>query len=198
MSKAAKAVKPKIAKMPKGEAEQVRIRRDLGHDFALKQDEHGRTRLVSGTVEAGRVYDVSNGGYISTGGIVRVRNVDPLKGISSLTKAQRMAGEKYRETYELCASYGASAIPLQAKVDGGHCGSGVPETISIAHGALADANAAIGHHEIIAVVANMCVAGLTASDVATKTGDVRHAITKLLKIGLDNLAVHYRIVPGPK
>lgn len=192
MSKTAKTSKRKVPKMPKGEAEQVRIRRSLGHDFALKQDEHGRTRLIAGTVEAERAYERSNGG------IVRVRSSDPLKGISSLTKAQRKAGEKYRETYELCAGYGASAIPLQVKVDGGRGGSGIPEAISIAHGSLIDANTAIGHHEIVSVVADICVVGLTASDIALKTGDVRPAITKLLKIGLDNLAVHYGIVPGPK
>lgn len=54
MSKTAKTSKRKVPKMPKGEAEQVRIRRSLGYDFALKQDEHGRTRLIAGTVEAER------------------------------------------------------------------------------------------------------------------------------------------------
>ncbi len=187
-----KASKQRAPKMPAGEAEQVRIRRSLGHDFALKDDAHGRTRLIAGTVEASRTYERS------TGGIVRVRRADPLKGVSSLTDAQRRAGERYRETYELCASYGASAIPLQVKVDGGRAGSGVPEAISIAHGELSDANEAIGHHEIVTVVTGMCVVGLTASDIALRTGDVRHAVTKLLKIGLDNLAVHYGIVPAPK
>lgn len=63
----------------------------LGHDFALKQDGHSRTRLIAGSVDARRVDEVSNDGYISTGGIVQVRKVDPLKGILSLTDRQRGA-----------------------------------------------------------------------------------------------------------
>ena len=46
-----------------------------GRDFALKADAFGRQRLTPGTAEARRVYEVSNGGYTSTGGIVRLRNL---------------------------------------------------------------------------------------------------------------------------
>ncbi|WP_246738955.1 hypothetical protein [Mesorhizobium sp. NZP2234] len=38
-----------------------------------------------------RVYEVSNDGYISTGGIERVRTVDPLVGVTSLSRQQREA-----------------------------------------------------------------------------------------------------------
>ncbi|TIV56511.1 MAG: hypothetical protein E5V89_35050, partial [Mesorhizobium sp.] len=74
-----------------------------GHDFALKQDRFGRQRLSNGTAEARRVYEVSNGGYTSTGGIVRLRNVDPLTGITSLTGQQREAGQRFRDDFERAA-----------------------------------------------------------------------------------------------
>ena len=106
MSRKKVPAKPRVPKMPKGEAEQVRIRRDLGHDFALTQDEHGRTRLIAGSADAARVYDVSNGGYVSTGGIVRVRKINPLSGIPSLTDQQRAAGLKFGEVFEYCATEG--------------------------------------------------------------------------------------------
>ena len=96
--KARKNTKP-VPKMRAGEAQQVKIRRDLGHDFAIRKDDHGRDRLISGTADARRVYEVSNDGYISTGGIARVRKVDPLKGISSLTDKQREAGARYRAEF---------------------------------------------------------------------------------------------------
>ncbi|WP_413771404.1 hypothetical protein [Mesorhizobium sp. PAMC28654] len=41
----AKPTKPQAPKLPKGEAEQVRIRKEIGHDFALRDDAHGRKRL---------------------------------------------------------------------------------------------------------------------------------------------------------
>jgi hypothetical protein len=52
--------------------------------------------------------------------------------------------------------------------------------------------------EIVGVVSDMCIIGLKASDVALKTGGVRQAVTKLLKIGPDILAEDYKIVPAPK
>ncbi|NGN44763.1 hypothetical protein G6N74_27275 [Mesorhizobium sp. CGMCC 1.15528] len=77
-----------------------------------------------------------------------MRNVDPLKGISSLTKAHRMAGETSRETYEFCAREGLKTGAVQERVDGGRMGSGVPsEAMSIAQSSL---KAAIGHHEMAA------------------------------------------------
>lgn len=50
---------------------------------------------MQGTAEAARKYDLSKTG------IVRVRNVDPLKGISSLTIKQREAGSDIVQTLSL-------------------------------------------------------------------------------------------------
>ncbi len=116
------AKKPQPPKLPKGEAEQVRIRRELGHDFALKPDAFGRHRLTPGTAEARRVYEVSNGGYTSTGGIVRLRNVDPLKGITSLTRQQREAGQRFRDDFERAQREGRS-VDLSGEEP-----AGAPET----------------------------------------------------------------------
>src|SRR3546814_19569807 len=79
---------------------QVRIRRRLGHDFALRIDEHGRQRLTGGTMESQRRYD------LSSGGIVRVRNVDPLAGLYSLTSPQRRSEVRRvgRECVSTCRS----------------------------------------------------------------------------------------------
>ena len=59
--KTARKAKAKPPKLAKGEAEQVRIRKEVGHDFALKDDAFGRKRLAAGTLEARRIYEVSNG-----------------------------------------------------------------------------------------------------------------------------------------
>jgi hypothetical protein len=133
---ATKAAKQKVPKMAKGEVEQVRIRRDLGHDFALKQDEHGRTHLIAGSVDARRVYEVSNDGHISTGGIVRVRKVDPLKGILSLTDRQRGAGLRYREDFEFAAREGLKTGAYQERVDGGRMSATISARLLDNHAAL--------------------------------------------------------------
>ena len=119
MPKKAKAAKPQAPKLPKGEAEQVRIRRELGHDFALSEDAFGRKRLATGTAEARRVYEVSNDGYTSTGGIVRVRNVDPLLGITSLSRQQREAGQRYREDFQCSQQASVKPMRWSERVDGG-------------------------------------------------------------------------------
>jgi hypothetical protein len=49
----------------------VRIRKEIGHDFALKDDRFGRKRLAAGA--GASASEVSNDGHTSTGGIVRVR-----------------------------------------------------------------------------------------------------------------------------
>lgn len=184
--------KIKPAKIPEAEKDQVRARKAAGHDFALKVDVHGRHRLVHGTTEAKRLYDLTDAGYI------RVRTIDPLKGISSLTEAQRTAGAKYRETFEYCTGEGARGVPLQERVDGGRLGFGVPEALSNAHGALASAKRAIGHHEIEGVVEAVCCHGTSLRELSALTHDPREALLWLLRIGLDNLAFHYGIVPRPK
>lgn len=188
----AKAKRIRPPKVSEDEKTQVRARKAAGHDFALRTDEHGRQRLVTGTQEAARKFELTSGGKI------RLRNVDPLIGISSLSKAQRDAGTKYRETMEACAGYGASAIPLQIKVDGGKGGSGVPEAVSIAHASLSAAREQIGHHEIVAVVDAICCGGMSIRELAGKTRNSREAILWLLSIGLDNLTFHYSIVSRPK
>lgn len=189
-SKMAHSEKPVV---PMQEKLQVRARRIVGHDFALAIDEHGRIRQYAATAEAARRYDISNGG------IVRVRNVDPLKGISSLTKAHRMAGETFRETYEFCAREGMKTGAMQERVDGGRMGSGGPsEAMSIAQGSLKAAQAAIGHHEIVGVVVSVCGHGMSLREIAAKTGDPRASLLTLLRIGLDNLAMHYQITARPK
>ncbi|WP_027039109.1 DUF6456 domain-containing protein [Mesorhizobium ciceri] len=186
----AKAKRNRPPTIKPDEAEQISIRRKF--DFPLGLDEFGRQRVPKGTQDAQRAYDASNGG------IVRIRNVDPLKGISSLTPEQRQAGDKYREIFEFCEREGARAISIQERVDGGKLGFGVPEALSMAHSALSSARRAIGHHEIEGVIDNVCCHGRSLRELASLTGDPREALLWLLKIGLDNLSYHYMIVPRPK
>ena len=182
----------KPPKMPEVEKLQVRARRIVGHDFALEKDRHGRDRLRVGTYEATRLYDIS-----TSEKVVSVRRVDPLQGLS-LKAEQRAAGKKFRETFEFCVGEGAPSILLQVRVDGGKHYAGIPEALLSAHESLRLATAAIGHRELIDVVTDICVAGLTAKDVAERTKGNRDVVSKLLRIGLDNLAVHYGIVSDSK
>lgn len=195
---ATKAAKPKLPKMPKGEAEQVRIRRDLGHDFALKQDEHGRTRLIAGSVDARRVYEVSNDGHISTGGIVRVRKVDPLKGILSLTDRQRVAGLRYREDFELAAREGLKTGAYQERVDGGRMTASISARLLDNHAALHDAREAVVYPEIVVVLDAICGLGMSISELAAKESVVRDIPAQLLRMGLERLVIHYGNVSEPK
>ena len=189
--KPARNAKPKPPKLPKGEAEQVRIRKEIGHDFALKDDAFGRKRLAAGTEEARRVYEVSNDGYTSTGGIVRVRNVDPLTGITSLSRQQREAGMRYREDFRCSAQDGVKPMTWTERVDGGRIGGGVADRILSAGRAYADATRVLGHWEVAGVVQKVCCAGELVKSLAEQSGEPRDVVTKLLKIGLDILAVHY-------
>jgi hypothetical protein len=185
------AQKPKPPKLPTGEAEQVRIRKQVGHDFALKDDAFGRKRLATGTLEARRVYEVSNNGHTATGGIVRVRNVDSLTGITSLSRQQREAGMRYREDFRVSAQDGVKPMALTERVDGGRIGGGVADRILSAGRAYADATRALAHWEVSVVVQKVCCAGETVKSLAEQTGEPRDVLSKLLKIGLDLLAVHY-------
>ncbi|RWM20407.1 MAG: hypothetical protein E5X53_32915 [Mesorhizobium sp.] len=189
--KTAKTKAPKPPKLPKGEAEQVRIRKEVGHDFALKDDAFGRKRLAAGTLEARRIYEVSNDGHTSTGGIVRVRNVDPLTGITSLSRQQREAGMRYREDFRVSAQDGVKPMALTERVDGGRIGGGVADRILSAGRAYADATRALAHWEVSGVVQKVCCAGETVKSLAEQTGEPRDVVSKLLKVGLDLLAVHY-------
>lgn len=186
----AKKLRPQ--KVPEAEKVQVRARMVIGHDFALTTDEHGRTRLASGTVEAKRLYDLTSAGY------VRLRQVDPLKGISSLSDGQRAAGMKYRETAELCIAASSSVGQFQERVDGGGLPKGTAEVVAIALDSMDRARGSIGHHEIVGVVDAICIHGQSIRELSTRTRDPREALIWLLKIGLDNLAYHYKIVPRPK
>jgi hypothetical protein len=186
--------KPQPPKFPKGEAEQVRIRREVGHDFALKADAFGRQRLTPGTAEARRVYEVSNGGYTSTGGIVRLRNVDPLAGITSLTRQQREAGQRFRDDFERAARHGLQPQSWSERVDASRMGGGVPDRVLSAGRAHAQAAAALGHWEVAEVVRRTCLEGQSVKAIAERSGDGRDVVVKLLKVGLDLLAVHYGIM----
>ena len=194
MSKKTRPAKPQTPKLPKGEAEQVRIRREIGHDFALKDDEFGRTRLAAGTLEASRVYEVSNDGYTATGGIVRVRTIDPLLGISSLTRQQREAGLRYREDFRCSQQASVKPMHWSERVDGGRHGGGIADSVLDAGRAHAAATRALCHWEVAAVVQKVCCAGGSIKSLAEQTGEGRDVVTKLLKVGLDVLAVHYGIM----
>jgi len=186
--KTAKKTQP--PKLPKGETEQVRIRREVGHDFALKPDAFGRQRLTAGTAEARRVYEVSNGGYTSTGGIVRLRNVDPLVGITSLSRQQREAGQRFRDDFERAHREGLQPQSWNERVDGSR-GNGIPDRVLTAGRAHAHAAAALAHWEVADVVRKVCLEGQSVKAIAERAGDGRDVVVKLLKVGLDLLAVHY-------
>ncbi|MBZ9816452.1 DUF6456 domain-containing protein [Mesorhizobium sp. CA7] len=185
------AKKPQPPKLPKGEAEQVRIRREVGHDFALKTDAFGRQRLTPGTAEARRVYEVSNGGYTSTAGVVRLRNVDPLTGITSLSRQQREAGGRFRDDFERSQREGLQPQSWSERVDSGRIGGGVPDRVLSAGRAYAHAAAALAHWDVAEVVRKICLEGQSVKAIAERSGDGRDVVVKLLKVGLDLLGVHY-------
>lgn len=195
MPRKTRAPKPQAPKLPKGEAEQVRIRREVGHDFALRDDAFGRQRLAAGTAEARRVYEVSNDGYTSTGGIVRVRSVDPLIGLSSLSRQQREAGQRYREHFQ--SNQQASIKPMRwsERVDGGRAG-GIADNVLDAGRQHAAATRALGHWDVADVVLKVACLEQSVKNVAEQTGEGRDVVAKLLKVGLDLLAVHYGMMMG--
>ncbi|RVC09413.1 hypothetical protein EN884_26310, partial [Mesorhizobium sp. M7A.F.Ca.AU.001.01.1.1] len=129
MSKKTRPAKPQAPKLPKGEAEQVRIRREIGHDFALRDDALGRKRLAAGTLEAARVYEVSNDGYAATGGIVRLRAIDALVGITSLSRQQREAGLRYREDFRCSQQADVKPMRWTERIDGGREGGGIADSV---------------------------------------------------------------------
>ncbi|RWO96723.1 DUF6456 domain-containing protein [Mesorhizobium sp.] len=191
MSKRTRPVKPQAPKLPKGEAEQVRIRREIGHDFALRDDAFGRKRLAAGTLEAARVYEVSNDGNAATGGIVRVRAIDALIGITSLSRQQREAGLRYREDFRCSQQADVKPMRWTERVDGGRDGGGIADSVLDAGRAYAAATRALGHWEVAAVVRQVCCADGSLKRLSEQTGEGRNVVTKLLKVGLDLLAVHY-------
>lgn len=170
-----------------GEAEktQVRARKVIGHQFALTRDARGRERLVAGTAESKRRYELASGGKA-----VRVRTTDPLAAISSLTPVQRRAGQVFRDDFE-AGIVGIRGAFLEERVDGGRTGGGLPAALLGRGQAFQAARLAIGHAELAAVVAGVCIAGHSIKALAAETGQSRDVVVKLLKIGLDNLASHY-------
>ncbi|RUX72321.1 hypothetical protein EN925_18055 [Mesorhizobium sp. M7A.F.Ca.US.006.04.2.1] len=191
MSKKTRPAKPQAPKLPKGEAEQVRIRREIGHDFALRDDAFGRKRLAAGTLEAARVYEVSNDGYAATGGIVRLRAIDALVGITSLSRQQREAGLRYREDFRCSQQADVKPMRWTERIDGGREGGGIADSVLDAGRAYAAATRALGHWEVAAVVRQVCCADGSLKRLSEQTGEGRNVVTKLLKVGLDLLAVHY-------
>lgn len=177
-----KAERPK--KVPQEEKEQVRARRVAGHSFAIKPDKSGRERLVVGTAESKRLYDLTAAGY------VRVRNVDPLKGLS-LTDPQRDAGTRYREAYEIANREGLNSGSFSEHVDGGALYKGIPDHLLDATEALRLANAALGHRKIVGAVEAVCGLGMSISAYAEKMREPREAVVALFRVGLDKLAEHY-------
>jgi hypothetical protein len=191
MSKA-KTPKPEKPKVPKEEKEQVRARRAAGHYEAIQFDEYGRQRLTMGTAEAARQYDLSKGG------IVRVRNVDPLKGISSLSAKQREAGQRYRADFELAAREGLKGASTDIRVDGGGTGLSVPARLIDNHKILADARKALVYTEIISVLNAVCGLGMSIKEIAEREKVVRDIPVQLLRMGLERLVMHYREEPASR
>ncbi|MER8601691.1 DUF6456 domain-containing protein [Mesorhizobium sp. M1339] len=167
-SKIAQKTKARPTRLPKGEAEQVRIRKEIGHDFALKDDRFGRKRLAKGTQEAARLYEVS-----------------------SLSRQQREAGMRYRQDFRSSSEATAKPMAWAERVDGGRTGSGVAEHILSAGRDHAEATRALVHWEIAGIVQKVCCADATVKSLAEQAGEPRDVVVKLLKIGLDILAVHY-------
>lgn len=180
-----KPSKTKPQKVPAVEREQVRARKAVGHDFALTVDGHGRTRLRTGTAESARRYETAGSG------VVRIRNVDPLVGISSLTVRQQEAGKRYREQFEACAQTGLKGISLHDMVDGGRAGCGIPLGAIDAGRSFHGATDALGHWDVVTVVQAVCCSGHSISVIADATYETRDVTVRILKIGLDLLAVHY-------
>lgn len=60
----------------------------------------------------------------------------------------------------------------------------------------AAATRALGHWEVAVVVRQVCCVGGSIKSLAEQTGEGRDVVTKLLKVGLDLLAVHYGMMMG--
>lgn len=183
---------PEKPKVPKAEKEQVRARRAAGHYEALRVDEYGRHRLIGGTAEAMIQYDLSKGG------VVRVRNVDPLKGILSLSHKQRESGNRYRADFELAAREGLKAMQMQERVASGSASASVPARLIDNHSTMAKARQALVYPEVIRVLDAVCGLGMSIKEVAAKEGVVRDIPAQLLRMGLERLVIHYGSQPASR
>lgn len=177
--------KPRISP---AEKEQVRIRRKIGHQFAIGTDEHARERLTKGTAESHRRYDESNTG------IVRLRLYDPLTDMR-LTDNQRKAGIHYRACYEAIAQSGVKSASLFTEhVDGGSLHKDIPTSILNAWGELRRVRAKL-HPSIVLVMDHVCGLRMSIREASQATGTYPHAVKALLIVGLDVLAgpaIHHK------
>jgi hypothetical protein len=85
-------------------------------------------------------------------------------------------------------------MPWEERVDGGRINGGIPDRVLNAGRAHAGASAALVHWELADAVRNICLEGQSVKALAERTGEGRDVVVKLLKIGLDLLAVHYGIM----
>lgn len=174
------------------EKNRIRALKLLDANYALGKDAHGRDRMAPIAISS-RDYDIGN-----MKSVVRVRNVDPLHGMSSLSWQQRKAGKTYREDYEICAREGVKTGSWDIRVDGSSGPRDMPERISDAHANLSAANVALGYGEIRRIVSSVVGDGMSVKALSEQDRNPRDVVSKLLAMGLEKLAVHYGIVPGAK
>lgn len=179
----ARQARPSPPPIMAAEREQIRIRRS--QDFPLVTDEHGRERVPSQTADGRRSYTKS------VTGIVRLRLADPLVEMQGLSPRQRNAGLEFRTHYEIASTSGIKPVSMAERVDSGGLPRGAPAHILDAFAAMARAKQALGHHEIVTVVEYVCGQRMSIREVAERMHEPRPALSKLLSIGLDNLATHY-------
>lgn len=187
MAKAKRRGRPPI---PDDEKQQLRARKLVGHEFAIGKDEHGRDRLATADR---RQFDIG-----SMKSVVRVRNVDPLAGMSSLSWQQRKAGGQFREDYETIASEGVKTGSWEIRVDGGGGERDQPERVAAAHDRMAKALLSLRYGEIRRTVICICGEGMSVKSLAEQDRNPRDVVAYLLGMGLDRLAVDYGIVTRPK
>ncbi len=179
--------KPKAKKEPvlNDEKNRMRALKLVGHEFAIGKDEHKRDRVVK-TATANRDYDIGN-----DRSVVRVRNVDPLKGMSSLTVKQRAAGKRYREDYEIVAREGVKTGSWEIRVDGGGGERDRPERITDAHTSLNAADFALQYNEIRRIIVMVVGEGMSVKALSELDRNPREVISRLLTMGLERLVKHY-------
>jgi hypothetical protein len=183
--------KPSKPPVTAEEKQAIRARKLVEHDHMIRKDEFGRDRLVRGADQ--RQFDIG-----SMKSVVRVRNVDPLAGIMSLTWQQRKAGARYRADFETCEREGLKTGSWDMRVDGGGGEKDRPQRIVDAHTDIAKANEALGYGEIRRVIQHVCGHGLSIKAMAEVDRIPRDVVSMLLVMGLHRLTMHYGIVPHPK
>jgi hypothetical protein len=186
-------VKSKPPGIPAEERKQAILRKQLGHDFAIKPDAYGRSRLVAGTAESQRQYEQS-----PRSGIIRLKDIDPLVGISSLSVPQRKAGLAYRDDYQACAREGLKAFGLEPAVDGGNATGIVPAHLLDAFTRLRIVRKRIAYREMVDIMDGIVGEAVSLRSLEASTRNPRVVIVRLLKMALDSAAVFYGYAPKPK